>query len=39
LLYSSDAYRSLVDGRGYSREQYRRAMAEATLRLVGDPAS
>jgi AcrR family transcriptional regulator len=34
VLYSSDTYRKLVEGRGYSRERYRQAMADATLRLV-----
>jgi AcrR family transcriptional regulator len=35
VLYSPDTYRKLVFDRGFTREQYRRAMRDATVRLVG----
>jgi AcrR family transcriptional regulator len=35
VLYSPDAYRRLVSERGYTRDRYREAMRDATLRLVG----
>jgi AcrR family transcriptional regulator len=38
VLYSSDTYRKLVEGRGMSRDAYRHAMETATRRLL-DPAS